>query len=71
MQLCIRYSTLLQEMCNAYILYREVLNGNDDSNLNCRTEFTIIERLKIFINGIYGRGDSELLRGKGIFSKTG
>ncbi len=48
-------STLLQEMRNAYISFREVLNCNDDSNLSVwisEHKGTNIKRLKTFINGI-------------------
>lgn len=56
-------STLLQEMRNAYISFREVLNGNDDSNLSIWIEehkSTSIARLKTFINGL--RNDIEAVK---------
>ena len=51
----INSSTLLTEMRNAYISFKEVLNGNNDSNLLVwitENKSTTIGRLKSFINGI-------------------
>ncbi|MDD4439893.1 MAG: transposase, partial [Tissierellia bacterium] len=48
-------SSLLKEMRNAYISFREVLNGDDDSLLSVwisEYNSTTIKRLKTFINGL-------------------
>ena len=48
-------STLLTEMRNAYISFREVLNGDDASALSgwiSEYNSTIIKKLKTFINGL-------------------
>ena len=59
----IKSSALLTEMRKAYISFKEVLNGNDDSNLlHWITEHkcTTIRKLKTFINGI--RHDIEAVK---------